>query len=103
MDFIIGVDGGGTKTEAAAFGMDGQLLGRVQGGASNPHAVSYEQAIPNLTAVLDALLAQPGLSPSRCKAVCLGLAGVDSDEERTPFQLALANYAREKKAAPFSC
>ena len=30
--YVIGLDGGGTKTELAAVGMDGQLWFRLQGG-----------------------------------------------------------------------
>lgn len=99
MDYVIGVDGGGTKTEAAAYDMSGKQLGGSQGESSNPQAVTYEKAISNLKELFDGLFAQSGLDPSYCKAVCLGLAGVDSEEARAPFREALAIYAREKGSA----
>jgi N-acetylglucosamine kinase-like BadF-type ATPase len=99
MEYVIGVDGGGTKTEAAAYSISGKWLGSCQGGASNPQAVTYEKAISNLEELFDSLFAQLKLLPSRCKAICLGLAGVDSEGARAPFRKALAEYAKKKGSA----
>ncbi|MFF2157770.1 N-acetylglucosamine kinase [Paenibacillus chitinolyticus] len=84
MDYVIGLDGGGTKTEALAIDLSGAELGTWTGGPGNPHAVTFATASAELgrllTTVKDAL---PG---RRCLAVCAGLAGVDTAEERSTME-----------------
>jgi N-acetylglucosamine kinase-like BadF-type ATPase len=80
LDYIIGVDGGGSKTLALAAGLDGTILGQGTAGPSNPHARKAEDAFAALeAAILSAQAASgQGLAP---RAVCIGLAGVDSQED----------------------
>ncbi|WP_127579555.1 BadF/BadG/BcrA/BcrD ATPase family protein [Paenibacillus koleovorans] len=51
--FVIGVDGGGTKTAAAAADLAGRVLARAEGPGSNPNFVGREAAFDALRKVLD--------------------------------------------------
>lgn len=69
---IIGIDGGGTKTDAVLCDETGRVLRRVRGGPGSPTSQPLAQAVGNLRAVLDALLAgQPG----HIDALFAGLSG----------------------------
>jgi N-acetylglucosamine kinase-like BadF-type ATPase len=48
-NYVIGVDGGGTKTEAALADSEGKILKLVKTGPSNPRNVGIEQCIFNIS------------------------------------------------------
>ncbi len=95
MNFVIGVDGGGTKTEAAAMSMDGAEVGRFAGKASNPYAVTFEKAIDHIHEVLMAFFNQAPYPVGQCAGVCLGLSGVDKEQEKQRFHDALLQFVRQ--------
>lgn len=47
MDYIIGIDGGGTKTEAVAYSLDGQQLAASKSGYGNL-LINYNMAITHI-------------------------------------------------------
>jgi N-acetylglucosamine kinase-like BadF-type ATPase len=76
---ILGVDGGGTKTEAwlaqvEATG-DPVILGRGKAGSSNPRAVGMETALLNLGAAIEAAWADSKLLPSAVDGAVLAMSG----------------------------
>lgn len=95
MDYVIGMDGGGTKTEAAALSGTGKVLVCLKGKASNPHAVGADEAVRNLAALLADVRLHPSLKGYECQAVSLGLAGVDAPEERSFMESALHRELRQ--------
>ncbi|AXK18389.1 MULTISPECIES: BadF/BadG/BcrA/BcrD ATPase family protein [Bacillus] len=73
MKYMIGVDGGGTKTEAIAFDQDGNELARGTSGFGNI-VINYENA---LTHIIDAInQCWERLINEHCVCICLGLAGI---------------------------
>ena len=50
MEYILGVDGGGTKTLAAAADMDGRIVAETEFGSSNFKSSGFEKARENYTA-----------------------------------------------------
>ena len=68
----IAVDGGGTKTEAALFTADGEVLSTARRGGSNPNIVGLEASCAILTEILLELRAA---SPSPPKGLFAGVAG----------------------------
>jgi N-acetylglucosamine kinase-like BadF-type ATPase len=92
LPYTIGIDGGGTKTEAVALELGGgKRLAAAGGGASNAFAVGFEQAVSAVTDVLERLWRESGglLAPADCAGICIGLAGVDRDEDRRKWRDAL--------------
>lgn len=82
MQYVIGIDGGGTKTEAVLMDANGAVLATVTGKATNPHALGYEQALRNLCELFEEVLRLPKAAPEACIAIVLGMAGVSTAEER---------------------
>jgi len=70
---MIGVDGGGTKTEAIAFDQDGSELERATSGFGNI-LIDFEEALFHSMEAIDQC--QKGLLNGHCVCICLGLAGV---------------------------
>ncbi|MGL5821183.1 MAG: N-acetylglucosamine kinase [Sarcina sp.] len=72
MDYIIGVDGGGTKTEAVAYDLDGQVLSKTINGFGNP-LNNKEEALENIKNSIKELTDIQGLDG--LKGIYLGIAG----------------------------
>lgn len=96
MFYVIGIDGGGTKTEAIALDSQGRQIDRYVGGATNPHAIGFEQGQHHLSQVLDYFLDR---HPVRCAAVCLGISGVDKPHERQVYENFLQQYTNHRQTA----
>lgn len=89
-EYIIAVDGGGTKTvvclaERAAGGFDG-VVGRGIGGPSNPQGVGFPQALANLEEGVESAFAAAGLARCTVQAACLGMSGVGRAEDRSRLE-----------------
>jgi N-acetylglucosamine kinase-like BadF-type ATPase len=82
----LGVDGGGTKTEAwlARFDSDGEpiVLGRGNAGSSNPRAVGLDAALTNLGASIDAAWSDAGLQREQVECVVLAISGAGHESVR---------------------
>ena len=74
MNFVLGVDGGGTKTVCVFMDDTGQVLGRGEAGASNYHSVGQDAAFLSVQAAITQATAC--LGTVQVAAICLGLAGV---------------------------
>ncbi len=79
MRFLLGIDGGGSKTAAALS--DGQsVLGTHTAGACNLNVVSSENARLALAEAVHGALSSAGVSAASVASVCAGVAGVASPE-----------------------
>jgi N-acetylglucosamine kinase-like BadF-type ATPase len=77
-DIVVGVDGGGTKTVAAAYDRARGTVTLGKGGPSNPDAVGDKQATESLEqAVLDAI--ESDRSGGDVAAAVFAVAGTDTD------------------------
>jgi N-acetylglucosamine kinase-like BadF-type ATPase len=92
---LLGVDGGGTSTEAWLAEPGGRVLGRGVSGPSNAKAVGLEAARRALEMAIGAAFDDAGLEPAPVDAACLGLAGFDRPEDRA----ILAGWADEARVA----
>lgn len=82
-EYVIGIDGGGTKTLCVVLDKRKTLLGQGRAGSSNRHSVGDETARTNLTRAIQDALAAAGVPNEAINAVCIGSAGVDRPAERT--------------------
>lgn len=62
--YILGIDGGGTKTEAAVMNDEGQVLGTGIGGGTNINFVARRTAIASFKKAIREALEQAALEPS---------------------------------------
>lgn len=75
---VLGIDGGGTRTRAAIFGLDGQLLGLGYGGPSNYDDVGAAAAQRHIDDAVCAAENAAAVDRSTCAGAFLGMAGVVS-------------------------
>ncbi len=85
--YVIGLDGGGTKTELAAVGMDGQLWFRLQGGPININGTSSQKVFDTITELLINVRAKAG--NASLSAVCIGAAGMSNPKAEEMLRAAL--------------
>ncbi|GGE69692.1 N-acetylglucosamine kinase [Priestia taiwanensis] len=79
MKFIIGVDAGGTKTEAVVYDEQGNVVKQAITGFGNL-LVHFDEAMSNLTKAIDTCT--EGLSMADCAGIYLGVAGIESGNLR---------------------
>lgn len=96
MRVYVGVDGGGTNTDAAIISETGEILARLSGGPTNPHSVSTEQAISELQRVLEQLFNLISDLSTSCEGICLGMSGVDTIQERQLIAKTVNNYMKSR-------
>lgn len=84
--FVVGVDGGGSKTAVSILNLDGKVLGRGLAGSANYHNVGISQAKANLWSAMQAAASEAGVAVLQAAAVTWSLAGVDRLEERQLFE-----------------
>jgi N-acetylglucosamine kinase-like BadF-type ATPase len=80
--FVIGVDGGGTKTLGAISGEDGKIFAQTEVGSTNHHSNPIETVRGNLNDLVSSLLKSAGASAEDVACICLGMAGVDRPEDK---------------------
>ncbi len=81
-EYILGVDGGGTKTAALLATAAGEALGVGYGASSNHQKVGFAAAVQALVEAEAGAWRAAGLTPQPAAAICLGLSGVDRDEDQ---------------------
>lgn len=86
MNYIIGVDGGGSKTEAIAYNMQGDEISRGYSGFANV-LVNAQKAIQHIVEAIDACIS--AVPHGNCTFLGLGLAGIDSGQHRDTLEQAL--------------
>jgi len=75
MNFYLGFDGGGTKTECIALDAEGRIAGRGNSGPSNPLRVGYDAACAALQLAAAAAVTSAKCAASDVHGICAGLAG----------------------------
>ena len=79
---LLGVDGGGTSTEAWLAEPGGKLVGQGRAGPSNAKAVGLQSSRQALELAIQAAFHAGGLTPRPADIACLGLAGFDRPDDR---------------------
>ena len=105
-EFLLAVDGGGTKTQAMIADLGGKVLARGLGPSSNHHRVGFDQCGRALATAIDGALqnAMGGggrgeagrWREAKIAAACFGLAGVDGPEDEAE----IAGWVKAQKIAP---
>jgi N-acetylglucosamine kinase-like BadF-type ATPase len=75
--YLLGIDGGGTRTTAWLADLRGRVSARAEAGPSNPLKVGVRTAQREIVRAARLAWNQVRGSKSRLDAICLGLAGVD--------------------------
>lgn len=91
MSFLLGIDGGGTKS-AAALSDGRSVLATHTAGACNLNVVSREQARSALGEAVSAVLSSAAVSASSVTSVCAGVAGAASPERAATIAALLVEF-----------
>jgi N-acetylglucosamine kinase-like BadF-type ATPase len=75
MRYVMGFDGGGSKTDCVLMDESREVLACTRSGPSNPTRVGMETAIATLLRATDKALAAAGRSPTDIRSICGGIAG----------------------------
>ena len=77
MSYVLGIDGGGSKTICILMNRSGQVIARGEAGASNYQSIGIEAAKKSIeTAIQTSLTTSDFTQNIEIEAICLGLAGV---------------------------
>jgi N-acetylglucosamine kinase-like BadF-type ATPase len=77
MSYVLGIDGGGSKTVCVLMDDSCQLLGRGEAGPSNYQSIGIEATLQSIkSAIYNAVKAAIITNTVKIDAICLGLAGV---------------------------
>ncbi|MFD1773372.1 N-acetylglucosamine kinase [Paenibacillus rhizophilus] len=96
MKVYLGLDGGGTKTDAAAVDSQGSVLARFAGGPSNPHGATFDKAVMELDKTIRGLLSSLPHMDIQLEGICLGMSGIDTSEERFLISSAVSRTLAEE-------
>ncbi len=78
MLYVLGFDGGGTKTECVLMDSTRQIRATTRSGPSNPLRVGFDAASSAIAQAAQFATREANVEPSQINAVCAGLAGVGS-------------------------
>ena len=81
MKYVIGIDGGGTKTLVACASLDGTVLELRKTGTVNPYICGIKQTKSLIADAIEAILTKLGATVDDVDNVFIGLAGADSDSD----------------------
>ena len=81
---LIGIDGGGTKTEAVLFDETGRVLGRHRSGPCNPNLLGLEESAARVKECVDAL------THGGPDGIYIGTAGIFTQDDGPRFAAAVA-------------
>jgi N-acetylglucosamine kinase-like BadF-type ATPase len=90
MRYVLGFDGGATKTECVLLNETGNVLASGRSGASNPGQVGFEQAIEEIKKAVQAATFEARVNPTAISALCAGIAGVGAAKSAERMRALLA-------------
>jgi len=80
MRYVLGFDGGGTKTECVLVSEDGRIVAQSRGGPSNPNRVGFGGALASVSDAARLAVLNAGISMEEVTSLCAGLAGTAHPE-----------------------
>src|SRR5699024_2966008 len=90
--YVLGIDGGGTKTAGAIADETGKIYASATAGASNPNGVGYEKAEEEIAALLKELQNQAPKAFSELKSSFAGMSGVDREADKVRMAEVFRRY-----------
>ncbi|MEM2276451.1 MAG: BadF/BadG/BcrA/BcrD ATPase family protein, partial [Thermoproteota archaeon] len=92
MKYVIGVDGGGTKTGTALLTTEGEIVSYVEKGPSNHHNVGVEKARKTVEEACLEVVRKAGVSSRDVEIVVASMAGLDCSLDFKALEEAMAGF-----------
>src|ERR1700749_2177619 len=86
MRFVLGFDGGGTKTDCVLMDEQQQVRSRARGGPSNPMRVGFGGALASVCEAARVAIHDADLTAEQIAVLCTGLAGTSAPEAETKMR-----------------
>jgi N-acetylglucosamine kinase-like BadF-type ATPase len=96
MKYIIGIDGGGTKTECAVADISGKVLHKTFGKSSNFLTIGLDAAVENLFELIEGILFKIEADFSDVKMLLVGTAGAGREEDANVLETKFKDYAMQE-------
>ena len=96
MQYIIGIDGGGTKTQCAIADINGEIIYECTGGASNFISIGTEKVSQTILNLIDDCRKELNINFSDIQIVVLGTTGAGRRVDAERMEKAFNDYAANK-------
>jgi N-acetylglucosamine kinase-like BadF-type ATPase len=93
MKYLVGVEGGGTKTSVALADETGNILSKIVTGPSNFLIIGIEKACENIVDGIDSCLKDLDIDKSTLHTIMLGLAGAGRLFERNNIKYGFKDFS----------
>jgi len=96
MKYLIGIDGGGTKTDCAIADLSGKIINEISGKPSNFLIIGIQEAVENIFSLIEENLFQIGGDFANVKQIVIGVAGAGRDEDAKLLEKSFKDYSEEQ-------
>ena len=96
MKYLIGIDGGGTKTDCAIADLSGKIIYQTDGKPSNFLIIGVEETVANLFAVIEECLFELKGDFSDVKQIVIGVAGAGRIDDAELLEKSFLDYANDE-------
>jgi N-acetylglucosamine kinase-like BadF-type ATPase len=96
MKYLIGIDGGGTKTDSAIADLSGKIIHLTTGKPSNFLVVGIEEAVENIFALIEENLFKLEGDFADVKQILIGVAGAGRKEDAQLLEKSFKDYAAQQ-------
>lgn len=86
MKYLVGIDGGGTRSRLLAVGLDGSVVGSARGKSTSVESNPISVVRQNLMQLIQSFTLTHSLSLDDCAALCFGTAGVDTQASKRKME-----------------
>ena len=97
MQFIIGLDGGGTKTKCTVASVDNQEVYTTTGAGTNFLALGMEAACSNIFSIIRECCDSLNISYSNISKILIGTAGAGRKADADKLEYSFKNFCGERK------
>ncbi len=95
--YILGVDGGGSKTTAILVALDGSVVAQLQTEATNPQNIGYDISASILVGIIQDICAKASCNIAEIKSLVFGIAGVGRQKDVDALLKAIDLNAHKQK------
>lgn len=92
MGYLIGIDGGGTKTKLKIADESGNILCANTGGPANINSIGVDGVRDNLSNLISASVKKLNFSLNECSAICIGTAGAGRPSDKKIIENMISNF-----------
>jgi len=96
MKYLIGIDGGGTKTDCAIADLSGKIINQISGKPSNFLIIGVKEAVANIFSLIEENLFALEGDFADVKQIVIGVAGAGRDDDAMLLEKGFKDYADQE-------